>query len=154
MILVRLIGLMTAMLVIELSSSIGASAQTSLPEVMKIQEIVASGGKAMTGQQIVAMVSGNTAYHVFLTPFFGRPRGSVEPVYYRDARTRVQGWKGKPVERLWWMEGDALCAESPDHSARICSPFLDLNGTVFSCNLDLNVCRSIVRMVPGNPERW
>lgn len=73
-----------------------AQAQARLPEVIKITDAVAAGGKTMTGNQIKEMFIGNTVYYVFLTQLFGMPRGSLNPTFFRDARTKVQLWKGNP----------------------------------------------------------
>lgn len=130
------------------------SAQTKLPEVIKVTEAVAAGGKVMPGSEIQKLFTGNTVYYVFLTQLFGMPRGSLNPAFHRDARIRVQLWKGKPVERLWWVEGDALCSESADQASNACAVLVELNGTTFSCSKELNLCRTIIRIVPGNPEGW
>ena len=128
------------------------SAQAVLPEAPKRTAVVASGGKLMPGDQVRKYFLGNTVYFINLVSWRGNLKGGVGPVFSRDERHRTQMYQGSKTEVLWWLEGDAICNEMPDGRNRSCALIYEHAGNTFSCNRDEDICRGILRMVPGNVE--
>ena len=128
-------------------------AQAPLPQAPKKSEIIASGGKMIPGGQVKKMYLGNTVYLIWLIDYRGiAKRGHVSPVYYPDEHHRINLNQGKMVESLWWMEGDAYCVEIVDGTGRACSLVYEFKDRIFACNRDEDICWTMQRMVPGNPE--
>ena len=127
-------------------------AEAPLPEAPKKSEVIASGGKLMPGEQVKKMYLGNTVYHFWLVTYRGYKRGGFGPAFSRDERHRILTYNGRKIEILWWMEGDAACNEMLDGANRGCALTYELNGHTFSCNRDEDICRLMLRVVPGNVE--
>ena len=130
-------------------------AQTPPPKTET--ELVAAGNKPLTGQQISALVLGNTAYIVFLVPVGTAPAGTQIMAFYRDARSRVVAPRAgsvafKKFEAKWWVEGNQLCHEvQVVGQGTTCLLVYQTSSAIYLCK-DGN-CRQMWRMVPGNPEK-
>jgi hypothetical protein len=120
-------------------------------------ELVAAGNKPLAGQQISALVLGNTAYIVYLAPVGTAPAGTQITAFYRDARIRVVAPRAgsaafKNFEAKWWIEGNQLCHQQVVAAqGTSCSSLYQTSSAIYLCK-DGN-CRQMWRIVPGNPEK-
>ena len=117
------------------------------------KEIAAQGGIQLTGPQIVATLTGNTAYAMRLTGGPTLPKGTVVPLFYRDARTRVA--RGPTViEAPWWTDGNQACAENKvEKVGHVCGTMHRLGSGFYFCERNTRVCEWYMRVVSGNPEK-
>jgi hypothetical protein len=111
------------------------------------QELKAKGARQMVGAEISASRVGNTWYYLFLAG------GSVLAVYYRDERNRLAMFQGRKRHTLWWMEGDRFCDEAVGVVGHSCGKIYVLNNQMHYCLDGRPNCGSIVRQLPGNPEK-
>jgi hypothetical protein len=131
-------------------------AQTPPPQ--KEADLIALGNKPLTGPQISALLLGNTTTITFLAPVGTSPAGTQFSAFYRDAKTRVVApLRGsstfKKYEANWWIEGNQLCAEQVVLAQGVlCTSLYQVSSGIYSCGKDGN-CRTLFRVVPGNPEK-
>lgn len=128
-------------------------AQVSVPDAPKRTAIVASGARLIPGAEVKTMFLGNTVYWVNLATWRGSVKGLIAPIYYRDERTRMVRYQNRFVEVIWWMEGDAICNEMADKGNRSCALIYEAKDFTYSCNRDEDICRGIIRVMPGNVEK-
>ena len=134
-----------------------ASAQTPPPKTEA--ELVASGHKKLSGQQIAAKLVGNTTYVLFLAPFRGAQAGSQVIIFYRDAKVRVSvptggPFSGKKIESNWWIEGNLYCVEQRIVGAgHECFSQIEVGSAVYVCTQPAGECIFLSRIVPGNPDK-
>ena len=129
-------------------------AQAAVPEAPKKSEVIASGGKLMTGDQVRKMYLENTVYHIWLVAYHGILKGSMGPVFCPDERHCLSEFHGRKIEILWWIDGDARCNEMSDGSSPACRVNYELNGKIIQCVRESDVCPLMLRLVPGNPEHY
>ncbi len=117
------------------------------------KEIAAQGGVQLTGPQVVATLTGNTAYAMRLTGGPTLPKGTVVPLFYRDARTRVA--RGPTViEAPWWTDGNQVCADNKvEKIGHVCGTMHRLGNGFYFCERSTRVCEWYFRVVPGNAEK-
>ena len=128
-------------------------AQAAVPEAPNKSEVIASGGKLMTGDQVRKMYLENTVYHIWLVAFRGLQKGSMAPVFCPDERHCQSVFHGRKVEVLWWIDGDARCNESSDGGSPSCRVNYELNGKIFQCVRESDLCPAMLRVIPGkHPE--
>ena len=123
-----------------------------LPVAPKKSAVIAAGGFLVPGDQVKKMFLGNSVYHIWLVTWRGNERGGVGLVFSPDERHRRFVDKGRKRENLWWMEGDAICNEMPDGANRVCALIYETKDSTLSCNRQEDICRVMIRVVPGNVE--
>lgn len=139
------------------SNATPAGAQ--IPPPKKESELIAAGTRPMTGQQISAILLGNTAYGLWLAPFGRAQTGSQFTNFFRDARTRVLDpgtpasvGVGKHIELNWWLEGNLYCAEyQVAVKEHVCASMYQVSSAFYACIQPSGDCSLLFRVVPGNP---
>lgn len=124
------------------------------PPPTKEAELVAAGHKRMTGQQSSTLLVGNTSYILYLAPLGGAKAGTLLPMFWRDAKTRIAvAPGGKKIETNWWIEGDFVCGEQQViNRGHSCSSNYQVNSSYYSCVQPAGDCVYLMRVVPGNPD--
>ena len=133
------------------------SAQTPPPPKMEA-ELVAAGNKPLTGQQISALLLGNTAYMTFLAPIGKAVAGTQVKAFYRDAKTRVVAPGPGDVnfqkyQANWWIDGSHVCHETQvARQGHSCLSLYRASSAVYGCG-ENGICHFMIRVVPGNPDK-
>ena len=148
----RLIGACAMCIVASLLPSV-VLAQAPVPEAPKKSEVIASGGRLMTGEQVRKMYLENTVYHMWFVAYRGVQKGTMAPVFCPDERHCLSEFQGRKVEVLWWIDGNARCNEMSDRGGPSCRVNYELNGKIIQCVRESDLCPVMLRLVPGkHPE--
>jgi hypothetical protein len=140
-----------------LATPLAASAQT--PSPLEEAQFKASGHEPIDGVHVKEMLLGNTTYGVMLQGNRSVKPGGMTVDYFRDAsrvvRLNANKDTGKryEVERSWWVDGNSRCIKSQEGKVWLvhCSTLYDLGGLIYLC--EHGHCGTVIRIVPGNPEK-
>ena len=154
----RLVKTSVALLIVSTWLPSFAGAQAPVPDPKRRADVTTAGGKLIPADRLRELFTGNTVYWTFLERRWGVPRGSVAPSYHKDDKVRIAPSPrgGGKDQRLWWIEGDAVCFESPSAGEPpSCGLFYELpNSQIYNCARDEDVCRFLIKFSRGNPERY
>jgi hypothetical protein len=137
------------------------------PSGFEEEQFKTAGHKPIAGSRLREMLVGNTVYLTALRDSFSGPLGGLSVAYFRDRRSmrvilndRDTGRRAV-VDMPWWLDGDRLCFRYISYGIAdmgrskveyiSCGPMYDVGGVIYACRD--GQCRSIMRVVPGNPEK-
>jgi len=134
-------------------------ADAQVPTAKTEAQLLAAGYKPMSGAQIARLLTGNTIHMLFLAKVGEVQPGTTFKIFYRDSRVRITVAEsgpsaGKKSETNWWLEGDLFCGEQRMVKVgHTCSSIYEVGTSYYSCLKPEGNCSSLLRMVPGNPEK-
>jgi hypothetical protein len=140
-----------------------------LPAPLPESRFKSSGHKPIDGPHLQEMLAGNTGHRLTLVPLRDRDRGSTSTIYWKGDGTYVTFFTDALTSRpryghgKWKIDGDQWCQDTKaayegttdfgkmPRFIRTCHRLYDLDSVIYECSG--TQCQTIIRMVPGNPEK-